>query len=94
MSECDRRIATGYVKMRLDDLAIGQTGTVLNVAGAGQLRKRILDLGITKGASVRMVRRAPLGDPVEVEIRGYRLTLRVKECDFVEVQAYPDGGIR
>lgn len=77
--------------MRLDELKIGQKGTVLYVAGIGQLKKRILDLGITKGAPVKMIRKAPLGDPVEIEVRGYRLTLRRSECDFVEIEADAEG---
>lgn len=84
-------VKTTVEKMRLDELKIGQKGTVLFVAGIGQLKKRILDLGITKGAPVKMIRKAPLGDPVEIEVRGYRLTLRRAECDFVEVEADAEG---
>lgn len=76
--------------MRLDELKIGQSGTVVNVAGTGQIRKRILDLGLTKGARIRMLRKAPLGDPVEIEVRGYRLTLRLSESDFVEIEETPE----
>lgn len=72
--------------MKLEDMKCGDTATVVNVTGSGQLRKRILDLGLTKGAEVKMVRIAPLGDPIEIELRGYRLTVRKTEASIVELE--------
>ncbi|MCQ2085630.1 MAG: FeoA domain-containing protein [archaeon] len=71
--------------MKFADMKVGDVAVVSNVTGEGQLRKRILDLGITKGARVKLVRIAPLGDPVEIELRGYRLTLRKTEAVIVDL---------
>ncbi|AGI47294.1 Fe2+ transport system protein A [Thermoplasmatales archaeon BRNA1] len=71
--------------MRFKDMRCGDTATVVNVEGEGHLRKRILDLGITRGVDIKMVRIAPLGDPIEIELRGYRLTIRKTEADIVEL---------
>lgn len=73
--------------MRLADMKRGDTAKVVCVEGEGQLRKRLLDLGFTSGAEVRMIRIAPLGDPVEVELRGYRLTVRKTEAAIVVLEA-------
>lgn len=74
------------MRMKLEDLDIGETATVVKVGGEGTLRKRILDLGITKGCKVRLLRVAPFGDPIEIELRGYRLTVRKTEASVVEVE--------
>lgn len=71
--------------MKLEDMKCGDTATVIRVTGSGQLRKRVLDLGLTRGAKVRMVRIAPMGDPIEIELRGYRLTVRKTEASIVEL---------
>lgn len=71
--------------MKFADMKVGDVAVVSNVTGEGQVRKRILDLGITKGARVKLVRIAPLGDPVEIELRGYRLTLRKTEAVIVDL---------
>ena len=55
--------------MKLEDMKCGDTATVVTVSGSGQLRKRVLDLGLTRGTEVKMIRIAPLGDPVEIELR-------------------------
>lgn len=73
--------------MRLEDLNIGETATIVKVEGSGSLRRRIMDLGMTKGCQVKMIRVAPLGDPIEVELRGYRLTVRKSEASIVEVSS-------
>ena len=72
--------------MQLGELKLGESAVVVNVAGEGQLRKRFLDLGITKGTTVTMARIAPFGDPVEIQLRGYRLTLRKAEAAIVEIE--------
>ena len=71
--------------MQFGDLKVGDSAVILNVGGEGQLRKRLLDLGVTKGTKVTMVRIAPFGDPIEIQLRGYRLTLRKSEAAIVEI---------
>lgn len=65
---------------------VGERVTVTKVAGEGPLRQRILDMGLTKGAEVRVRKVAPLGDPIEVTVRGYELSLRRKEAACIIVQ--------
>ena len=77
--------------MQLGELKLGESAVVVNVAGEGQLRKRFLDLGITKGTRVTMARIAPFGDPVEIQLRGYRLTLRKSEASIVEIEPAEDS---
>lgn len=64
----------------------GDIAKVVCIEGEGQLRKRILDLGLTCGVEVKLVRIAPLGDPVEIELRGYRLTVRKSEANIVVLE--------
>ena len=70
----------------LKRVAVGEEVTVVKVAGEGPLRQRILDMGLTKGAAVRVRKVAPLGDPIEVTVRGYELSLRKKEAACIIVQ--------
>ena len=67
------------------EMAVGDIAVVTNVSGSGQLRKRLLDLGLTRGAKVELIRKAPLGDPIEIQLRGFRLTIRKVEADIVEL---------
>ena len=60
----------------LDQFQIGETGVVKSVGGEGKIKRRLFDMGITNGAEIFLRKRAPLGDPIEVTIRGYELTLR------------------
>ena len=69
----------------LKDIKSGETVTVLKVHGEGQLRKRIMEMGITKGCIVEVIKVAPLGDPIEITLRGYDLTIRKADAEFVEV---------
>ena len=73
----------------LDAFEIGDVGVVKRVGGEGKIKRRLFDMGITPGAEVLMRKRAPLGDPIEVTIRGYELTLRKPEaaCVTMEVKA-------
>ncbi|MCP8305071.1 MAG: ferrous iron transport protein A [archaeon] len=71
--------------MRLSDVEPGQKGVVVRIKGSGTTRRRIMDIGIVRGAEIKVIRRAPLGDPVELEIRDYNLTLRKKEAENVYV---------
>ena len=65
---------------------VGQTVKVVKLHGEGSLRRRMMDMGITKGTEIYIRKIAPLGDPVEVNIRGYELTLRKEDADIVEVE--------
>ncbi|HCU56608.1 MAG TPA: ferrous iron transport protein A [Clostridiales bacterium] len=71
----------------LDSFEIGDVGTVKRVFAEGQIKRRLFDMGITPGAEVMMRKRAPLGDPIELTVRGYELTLRKTEaaCVMMEV---------
>ena len=69
----------------LKDAKIGSTVTVKKLNGEGAIRRRIMDMGITKGTSVTVKKVAPLGDPMEVTVRGYELTLRKADAEMVEV---------
>ena len=68
---------------RLDEFKIGETGLIKKVEGEGRLRRRLFDMGVTPGAKVYLRKKAPLGDPLEVTIRGYELTLRKSEAQSV-----------
>ena len=68
---------------RLDEFKIGETGLIKKVEGEGRLRRRLFDMGVTPGATVYLRKKAPLGDPLEVTIRGYELTLRKSEAALV-----------
>ena len=68
---------------KLDDFQIGETGLIKKVEGEGRLRRRLFDMGVTPGATVYLRKKAPLGDPLEVTIRGYELTLRKSEAALV-----------
>lgn len=73
----------------LDNLEPGASGTVTSLMGMGGVRRRMLDMGIVPGATVTMVRRAPFGDPVEVTVCGYLLSLRKAEAGLVVVKEAP-----
>lgn len=64
---------------------IGQTVTVVKLHGEGAVRRRIMDMGITRGTSVTVRKVAPLGDPIEVTVRGYELSLRKADAEMIEV---------
>ena len=70
----------------LRDVKVGQTVAVVKLHGEGALRRRIMDMGITKGTEVYVRKVAPLGDPVEVNVRGYELSLRKADAEMIEVQ--------
>ena len=73
--------------MTLDTLPIGRTATIAQVGGEGALRLRLLDMGVTPHAKVTVLRAAPMGDPIEIHIRGYSLTLRLDDAKNIEVEA-------
>ncbi len=70
----------------LSDFTVGERGTIVKVSGEGRIRRRLFDMGITPQADVVMRKKAPLGDPIEVTVRGYELTLRKAEAACVEVE--------
>ena len=70
----------------LKDFKVGQVGVIKAVNGEGRVRRRLFDMGVTPGANVVMRKKAPLGDPIEVTIRGYELTLRKDEAQLVEME--------
>ena len=72
--------------MTLKEAGIGWTVTVVKVGGEGALKRRIMDMGITKGVQIYVRKVAPLGDPVEVTVRGYELSLRKADADLIEVR--------
>ena len=71
---------------RLDEFQIGETGLIKKVEGEGRIRRRLFDMGVTPGATVYLRKKAPLGDPLEVTIRGYELTLRNNEAALVTLE--------
>ena len=71
----------------LRDAKIGETVKVVKLHGEGAIKRRIMDMGITNGTDVYVRKVAPLGDPVEVTVRGYELSLRKADAEMIEVQA-------
>ena len=72
--------------MTLKDAQVGGTVTVTRLQGEGAIKRRIMDMGITKGTEVYVRKVAPLGDPIEVTVRGYELSLRKADAEMVEVE--------
>ena len=70
----------------LKQAKIGDTVTVVKLHGEGAVKRRIMDMGITKGVSVFVRKVAPLGDPIEVNVRGYELSLRKADAEMIEIQ--------
>ncbi len=72
--------------MTLRDVKVGQTVKVVKLEGAGAVKRRIMDMGITKGETIYVRKVAPLGDPVEITIRGYELSLRKADSEMIIVE--------
>lgn len=72
---------------QLSKFAIGEKGIICAVEGEGRLRRRLFDMGVTPGAEVTLRKKAPLGDPLEVTLRGYELTLRKSEAEHIYMEA-------
>ena len=72
--------------MTLNEVPVGGVCTVAKLNGTGKLRRRIMDMGITKGVEIKVVKIAPLGDPMELNVRGYELSIRKNEAERIEVQ--------
>ena len=71
--------------MTLNELGVGKTAKVVRLNGEGAVKRRIMDMGITKGVDVTLRKVAPLGDPLELTVRGYELTIRKDEAEKIEV---------
>jgi len=70
----------------LKDVPVGATAKVVKLEGEGPLRRRIMDMGVTRGATVSVRKVAPLGDPIEITVRGYELSLRKSEAEQIIVE--------
>ena len=70
----------------LKDVSCGNTVTVVKLHGEGAVKRRIMDMGITKGTDVHVRKVAPLGDPIEVNVRGYEMSLRKADAEMIEVK--------
>ena len=71
--------------LTLSNAKIGKTYRVVRITGEGALRRRIMDLGLTRGAQVYVRKAAPLGDPIEIMVRGYQLTLRKADAEIIVI---------
>ena len=70
----------------LDQFSIGESGVVKRIVAEGKIKRRLFDMGITPGAEIYMRKKAPLGDPIEITLRGYELTLRKNEAVCVTLE--------
>ncbi len=73
--------------MTLDELKVGQSAVIKTVGGEGSLRCRLLDMGLIPRTKIRLQKVAPMGDPIEIHVRGYELTLRMADAKKIEVEA-------
>ncbi len=90
---CDSLFYEGevsQVQKSLDQLTPGETGTIVRVGGGGRIKRRLFDMGITPGTEVIFKKTAPLGDPIEIGIRGYELLVRKSEAESVVIHV--EGG--
>ncbi len=71
---------------KLSEFLIGERGVVKKVDGEKKIRRRLFDMGLTPGAEVFLRKKAPLGDPLQITVRGYELTLRKNEAEFIEME--------
>ena len=78
--------------IKLSDLKLHEKGTVRRINGGGMVRRRMMDMGLTTGTEVTVMRMAPLGDPIEFDVRGYHLSLRKSEAANIEVNTAPVSG--
>ncbi len=72
--------------MTLREVKVGQTAKVVKLHGTGPVKRRIMDMGITKGQVVNVIRVAPLGDPMEITVRNYELSVRKADAEMIEVE--------
>jgi ferrous iron transport protein A len=74
------------MKKTLNNFKVGETGIITSIKGEGRIRRRMLDMGLTTGTEVYLRKVAPLGDPIEVTLRGYELSLRKSEAETIELE--------
>lgn len=72
--------------MTLRDVKVGDTVKIVRIGGNGQVKRRVMDMGLTKGTEVAVRKIAPLGDPIELTVRGYELSIRKDEASVIEVE--------
>ena len=72
--------------MTLRQIKVGQSAKIVRLNGVGAVKRRIMDMGLTKGVEIFVRKVAPLGDPIEVTVRGYELSLRKADADMIEVE--------
>lgn len=78
--------------MTLDKLEVGKDAVIESVGGKGALRRHFLDMGLTPGTEVTMMKKAPMGDPIELRLRSYELTLRLADAEKIEIENIRDAG--
>lgn len=78
--------------LTLDKLKIGSSAVIKTVGGQGALRLRLLDMGLIPRTEVTMRKIAPMGDPIEINVRGYELTLRIEDAMNIEIEPIEEGG--
>lgn len=81
-----QRVKGDVLVNTLKDVKIGNKAKVVKLHGEGAIKRRIMDMGITKGVEVRVRKVAPLGDPIEITVRGYELSLRKEDAQMIEVE--------
>lgn len=81
-----KKLKGGAGALTLRELKVGQTAKVVRLNGEGAVKRRIMDMGITKGVEISVRKVAPLGDPIEVTVRGYELSLRKADAEKIEVE--------
>ncbi len=74
------------IMKKLNEIPVGQTVVVKKITGEGPVKRRIMDMGITKGIEIYVRKVAPLGDPIEITVRGYELSLRKADATMIEVE--------
>ncbi len=79
------------MEKKLNEFSVGERGVVVRIEGEGQIRRRLFDMGVTPGAEILLRKLAPLGDPVEVSLRGYELSLRKAEAASVVMRPLQEG---
>lgn len=80
-------VAVSVTKQTLADMRPGDLGRVISIKGTGLVQQRMLEMGVSPGADIEVLRRAPLGDPIEIHVRGFNLMLRLQEAALVQVGA-------
>ena len=74
------------LQRKLTEMEVGQAAVIVKVNGVGAARRRMIDMGMTKGTKVAVIRKAPMGDPIEFRLKGYNLSLRKAEADLILVE--------